>query len=440
MLMASKTREELERWEVSRERTFILFCFFLGLIGMEYSIVVPTLLTYLRDVIKVEHEAFWFGFIQASYSIFAMVGNFTITKYTDRTRNIKEYFYVGFFVASLGNFLYTIPYSVVYPLVGRSMQGLGDALQSVVFGEVLRIYPEKQAVKKMSYLVSFYYVTFLIGPAFSLIFSKVDTLFFGIQLTIVNVPTLVIAFLWFICIPLNWFFMKNLSKEYDMKEEMRLGGMLSDEDPDSNQHDELTFQRLVSFKEIRIILSINFLCTYAAVANYDTALPFVCATYYKMKVQTIALLFSATGIVFLLTLVFVLSKINLQNNEIYVIIVGLTIFIIAMQSMALSALLSHLRYIGLSFLALYTITNGTSWSLEQVLLGVTVGKMILSRHQSYVEGVRRALSSFGRITGGFLTPVLHNYLVEQLNIFSSILFLIVIYLFVGDLKFTVLRI
>ena len=71
----------------------------------------------------------------------------------------------------------------------------------------------------------------------------------------------------------------------------------------------------------------------------------------------------------------------------------------AMQSMALSALLSHDRYIGISLLVFYTITNGIGRSVEQVLLGVTLGKMIPSRHQSYVEGIRRSLTSLGYITG-----------------------------------------
>ena len=122
------------------------------------------------------------------------------------------------------------------------------------------------------------------------------------------------------------------------------------------------------------------------------------------------------------------------------IIIALTIVIIALQSMALSALLSHVRYIGISFLALYTMTNGVGWSVEQVLLGVALAKMIPSKHQSYVEGIRRSFSSLAYILGGFITPLLNDYLVEQLNIFSGILFLNVIYLFTSDLKFTTRRI
>eukprot|EP00111_Clytia_hemisphaerica_P005296 TCONS_00015302-protein len=177
---------DIKKWEASRKRTFIVFCFFLGLNGTEYSIVVPSLLTYLRDVIKVKDEKTWFALITAVYWISSMIGNLTITKYADRTRNIKRCFYFGFFVVSLGNFLYTIPFSVVFPFVGRSLQGFADAMFTVSFGEVLRVYPEDEAVEKVSILVSSYYVTFLIGPVFSLIFSNVDIHLMGIHLTITN--------------------------------------------------------------------------------------------------------------------------------------------------------------------------------------------------------------------------------------------------------------
>eukprot|EP00111_Clytia_hemisphaerica_P020013 TCONS_00059020-protein len=444
--MALKTKEELKKWEASRKRTYILFCFFLGLIGTEYSIVVPSLLTYLRDVIKVEYEKTWFALITAAYWISSMVSNLTITKYADRTRNIRRCFYVGFSIVSLGNFLYTIPHSVVFPFVGRSLQGFADGMLSVSFGEVLRVYPEDQAVEKMSFLVSSFYATFLMGPMFSLVFSNVDIHVLGIHLTVTNLPTLIIGFLWWICIFLNWLFVRNLSKEYDLKAETRkyetstgektvCSKISTDEEPGDNKDDQMTIRRLFSSKEFRIILSINFLCAYAGVGYYDAALPFICKNYFEMKVQTVTILFGANGVVFVLMLVFILRRISLQNNEIYIIIVGLAIFIMAIQSMALSALMSQVRSIGISFLVLYTITNGISWSVEQVLLGVVVAKMIPSRHQSYTEGIRRSLSSLAYIMGGLVTPLLNEYLVEQLNFFSGILFLNVLYLFTSDLKF-----
>ncbi|XP_066930311.1 uncharacterized protein [Clytia hemisphaerica] len=431
---------DIKKWEASRKRTFIVFCFFLGLTGTEYSIVVPSLLTYLRDVIKVENEKTWFALITTVYWISSVIGNLTITKYADRTRDIKRCFYFGFFVVSLGNFLYTIPFSVVFPFVGRSLQGFANALFTVSFGEVLRVYPEHEAVEKVSILVSSYYITFLIGPVFSLIFSNVDIHLMGIHLTITNLPTLCIGFLWWICIFMNWLFVRNLSKEYDLKAETQKENDLPEEKCEETNKGQMTIKRLLSSNEFRIILSVSFLCAYAGVAYYDVALAFICANYFKMKVQIVAILYSANGIVFLLMLIFVLSKINLQNNEMYVIIGGLAVFVMAIQSLALSALLSQVGYVGISFLGFYTITNGMSWSVEQVLLGVIVAKMIPSRHQSYVEGIRRSLSSLAYIMGGIVTPLLNEYLVEQFNIFSGILFLNIIYLFTSDLKFTPQRV
>ena len=94
---------------------------------------------------------------------------------------------------------------------------------------------------------------------------------------------------------------------------------ISEDEKAESKDNKMTIKRLLSSKEFRILLSINFLCAYAGVAYYDGALPFVCVNLYKMKVQTVAILFSATGIMFLLMLIFVLGRISLQNDEIYTV-------------------------------------------------------------------------------------------------------------------------
>lgn len=75
---------KLIRWKISRQRTFVLFCYFTSVIGAEYSIITPNLLGYLREEIKVEKENYqragWFGAIVSSYWLTSMLGSIFITR------------------------------------------------------------------------------------------------------------------------------------------------------------------------------------------------------------------------------------------------------------------------------------------------------------------------------------------------------------------------
>ncbi|XP_066912527.1 uncharacterized protein [Clytia hemisphaerica] len=481
MLTSDTTTTAITEWKSSRRRTFILFCFFTSVIGTEYSIVTPSLLTYLQDVIKVENEAAWFAAIVSIYWLSSMVGSMFITKYADRSRNIRQCCTVVFIIASLGNFVYAVPYSPVFPLVGRMLQGFGDSLISVITGEVVRVYPEDEVLSKVSILISNYYVTFILGPVLSLMFSRINFRFMDIPFTVTNLPNLILGFVWLLCILLNLTCVRNLSKEYDLKSEQQTVEKelrkIEEEKRFLENHTEVSYgtiekfvvlippkqidgksqhfstkvtistiksyenssdvsiTRFLRLKEFRVILIINFLCAYISVAFFDVALPFLCTKLYEMKLEMTGVLFSTTGLAFVVTLIFILRRMKFMKNEIIFIIVGMSMFIVALQSMSISIMVRDVRPLGYAFLALYSILFGISWSVEQVLLGVIVAKMIPSNHQSYAEGIRRSVSSIAYVAAGCVTPLLTGYLVEQLIIISLFLFLSVFYLFMSDLKF-----
>lgn len=423
------------------------------------------------------------------------------------------------------------------------MQGLGDSLISVLTGEVARVYPQEKVLSRVSILVGNYYLFFILGPAFAVLFSCMHPFTwycFGAQFrfTMYNLPNVVLGFIWLVNIVLNLLFVSDLSKEYDLKEataikqkqcninteealedciksthhsideqikhteEATKASLLMEtsyqnNEPDDNDCDCKTkdknytmkgksfkliscdfnelydtkesahdfsehipliqktisgnfeqeslrmdslISKLFQWKEFRTIIIINFLCAYISVAFFDIALPLVCTNAFKMKAGMVGIAFSATGISFIVTLVIITLKMNslfANSKEKVLVVSGVVVLIIAMQSLTLSVVVkSKGNALGADvFLGLYTVALGIGWSLEQVILGVILTKMIPSHNQGYAEGIRRSVSSIGYIIAGIVTPLLGEYLTEQSIFFSGLAVMVVIYLLVNKFKF-----
>ena len=206
-------------WMVRRNKTFIGFCIIAGILGTEYSIVIPTLLPYLENLIEAEHPKFMFGAIVSGYYITALIGGVTITRYVDRTRKVKQAILVLCAFGVIGNFLYSVPISALFPLFGRLIQGFGDVSMSIVTGEIARVYKTEDIVSKLSTLTICFYVSFIVAPATNIAFKRVNISICNYQITEVNFPSMLVGVMWFICLLFTWKYINNLSLEYDPKTE-----------------------------------------------------------------------------------------------------------------------------------------------------------------------------------------------------------------------------
>ena len=211
-------------------------------------------------------------------------------------------------------------------------------------------------------------------------------------------------------------------------------------EPENLVESSMSITQLFKWKEFRTMITINFMCAYISVAFFDIGLPLVCTNAFKMKVGRIGIAFSATGLSFIITLIIMTLKMNslfANSKEKVLIVSGVTVLIIAVQSLTLSVVaISKGNSLGAYlFLALYTIALGIGWSLEQVILGVILTKMIPSHNQGYAEGIRRSVSSIAYIIAGVVTPLLGEYLKEQSFVFTGLAVVLVIYLLANRFVF-----
>ena len=144
--MEEEISVNVEDWNKKRHRTFISYCIFTLIIGLEYGIFPSTILSYLQEGVHAENAEIWFGVITASYFLMSVVGCLTITRYTDRTRNVKKTLIISCLFVTFGNFLYSVPSYAFVILIARLIQGIADSLMSIIQGEIIRNYEGEEQI------------------------------------------------------------------------------------------------------------------------------------------------------------------------------------------------------------------------------------------------------------------------------------------------------
>ena len=156
-----------------------------------------------------------FGLIVSVYYLSTFISGVTITRYVDRTRRIKQTIIVLCILGVIGNCLYIIPLSSLFPLFGRLIQGIGAVCMSIMVREVSRLYTTEDVVSKLSTMTICFYSTFTISPAANIAFKSVNISIGKLIITDATFASMLVGIAWFICLIITWKCISNLSLEYE---------------------------------------------------------------------------------------------------------------------------------------------------------------------------------------------------------------------------------
>ena len=79
--LLSDNDNDHSRWLDLRRKTFVAFCFISFGLGFEYSLIFPSLLYYLKEVIRTEYAELCYGIALSAYPTASIIGAFTIARY-----------------------------------------------------------------------------------------------------------------------------------------------------------------------------------------------------------------------------------------------------------------------------------------------------------------------------------------------------------------------
>ena len=226
-----------EAWIKKRQRSLYVFYLQFLTIGMEYSLSFATLYLYLHDVIKTDHLVVFYSAISSIYVITKIIAALILSPIFDHNRRLRFFMITGNILIALGNALYTIPLSPWLPFAGRFISGC-VALRPIVTAEVIRSHTAEVSLQKCSLFGMMVGLGIIVGPAINFVFTKSDFLFLGIRIGYANGAGFFLTFVFLLMTLLSILFVHDLSREFDLKEYLRVKNGSLGENQESRVNEE----------------------------------------------------------------------------------------------------------------------------------------------------------------------------------------------------------
>ena len=209
---------DLEEWKRKRKRTTIGFCIVGLALGMEYAVTFTTLWLYLKTLVKTSHPYIFYSFISASYFVMTIISSLIVSRIVDRYRCVRASFLLCTTIVTIGNIMYSLPFSPYLLLFGRLVAGIGGCMRPLMSGEVARCYSEEEKLGAFSAIGIAFNLGFIVGPGTNFAFVKVDFTLGDLHVTYASIPGFFMALVFIIVLLTEYFLIYDLSKEYDLKE------------------------------------------------------------------------------------------------------------------------------------------------------------------------------------------------------------------------------
>lgn len=210
--LLKKTKELLYTDIFQLKKKLVVMSFILRyfLMGVEYSIILPTALLYMKTF---RAGPFMTGLTIAAYPIAAIISLPLFGYFYDRTKRLKELLLLLNFFEALGNLIYALPFSVWLPLLGRFIAGIGDGFLALTVGELTYLYDDSQRLGILSLLELGRVLGLIIGPSFNFLIEGKSIQVMSWRLDYNTLPGVVMAIMWSILEFLTFFCVFNLAKE-----------------------------------------------------------------------------------------------------------------------------------------------------------------------------------------------------------------------------------
>ena len=206
-----KTQELLYTDIFQLKKKLVVMSFILRyfLMGVEYSIILPTALLYMKTF---GAGPFFTGLTIAAYPIAAIISLPLFGYLYDRTKRLKELLLVLNLFEILGNLIYALPFSIWLPLLGRFIAGIGDGFLALTVGELTYLYEDGQRLGILSLLELGRVLGLIIGPTFNFLIEgkriQVDTWILDNN----TLPGFLMAIMWSMLEFLTFICVFNLAK------------------------------------------------------------------------------------------------------------------------------------------------------------------------------------------------------------------------------------
>ena len=418
------TDEALKQWKKKRTSTFMIYCLVYLLSGMHTAFMNATIWIYVTRQIVNDNPYFVFGMINAILFLPSVILNPLIAYFGDKFRRPKIMLFLTNTLVILGSFLYMVYYSAWYPIIGTCLLGFRFSIRPILVGEIARSYSPDELVKKLPLFSNFFYVGLCPTSIILIFFGKIDINVGGLHIQYGNISSIFLIALAIIIQALTVFYVHDLSKEYDLKQEEvekveNSQSLLKEETPNHVKK----LQRLFASFDVVLSYCLALIFGYAEVSMLKY-IPVVILTKlgYSVAVLNIGLFLQS---LMSIGVIVVIVRVSINSKTAYYICIVAFLAMIIMGFVFMLLKPTNTYTINWILAMLVYILFSVFYLAEDVFLLCITAKLVKSDIQSFAESFRMSCRSLALMLAGLsIDMIVHYYSIFYLTLSVLILILL----------------
>ena len=432
MVKLKITDEAFKQWKKKRTSTFLVYCLVYLLHGMYAAFMNATIWVYVTRQIVNHNPYLVFGIINAISFLPSIILNPLVAYFGDKYRRPKILLYLTNILVIFGSVLYMIYFSVWYPIIGTFLLGCRSSLRPVLVGEIVRSYSPDELVKKLPLFSNFIYVGLCPTSIILIFFEKVDINIDGLHIQYGNICSLFLIALAVIIQVLAVFYVHDLSKEYDFKQEevekvedsVARKPLLKQKTPILIEK----FRRLFTSFDVVLSYCLAMISGYAEMAMLKY-IPIVILTKldYSIAVLNIGLCVNS---LMSIVIMMVIVRVSISSKTAYYICIVSFLSMIIIGFLFTLMKPTNTYTINWILFLLISILFSVFYLAEDVFLICITAKLVKSDIQSFAEGFRMSCRTVALMLAGLSIEMIakhYHVFYLTLSVVMFILFGLIIY-------------
>ena len=402
MIKEKITDEAFKQWKKKRTSTFLVYCLVYLLHGMHAAFMNATVWVYVTRQIVNQDPYLVFGIINAISFLPSVILNPLVAYFVDKYRRPKIMLYLSNILVILGSVLYMIYFSVWYPIIGTFLLGCRSSLRPILVGEIARSYSPDELVKKLPLFSNFIYLGLCPTSITLIFFEKVDINIGGLHIQYGNICSLFLITMAIIIQVLAVFYVHDLSKEYDLKQEEvekvedrdAKKALLKEQSP---THIEKVRRLFTSF-DVVLSYSLAMIFGYAEVAMLKY-IPIVILTKLDYSITVLNIGLCVNSLMSIVIMVVIVRVSITSKTAYYICIVSFLSMIIVGFLFTLMKPTNTYTINWVLFLLVYILFS-VFYLAEDVFLICITAKLVKSDIQSFAESFRLSCRTVALMLAG----------------------------------------
>ena len=412
----SKT-EISKKWIQHREKTFAIILLHMFSMGLEYTMLHTTLWPYITNGMHSSHSNLFYGLICAGRVVIPISLGLLISKWFDIHRRLKLCSNVGNMANAVGHILYIIPLSPFFAFAGMILQGSSFILRFIMNSEILRVYENDEIQSR--FLVTYLVYGFgeVVGTLCVILLEKLNFWIGGLHIMYGNMPSMILLTVTIIRLILTYFFIHDISKEFDLKEHnfLSMQSVRLETAFTNRSHKPGTY---FSIDTIVLLLQ-QFFSACISTTLCPRVIPLIIETFHYGQV-VVQMSFLGASVMIMTTSLTIRQMKPTSTGVYYCGIMNLLLMTVAMVILLIITTQKTNDVVNYILLILLIICFSTSWICEATFVMVTLGKMCHASKQSAAENARMLAKLSGVLIGALISAYVYENFIYCFPLLISI--------------------